>query len=89
MATREFLKTAEVLALAEKIKAAIQSREEAPKFRFSFGTLLASTLSVADFQLLERIEQEVGEEAANEWLCDVMVASGRYRAFPDGDVQAI
>ena len=77
------LETLEALKpTVQKIVDGLKAKDRVPGF-LTFPMFLAKVLVEADYTLLEKLENEAGEKYANDWLCDVMVLSGRYQR--DGD----
>jgi len=73
----------QVKALGEKISQGLREDPAPPKTQMSFGFWLADRLSLEEFRVLDKIEDEFGAIGANNWLVDVMASSGKYNA--DGE----
>ena len=71
-----------------KISAALRTEGSAPPIMFTLGAWLAKVLSSEDFDTLDELEREVGEEKANEWLAGVLAGTGKYKDEGDGEVSA-
>jgi hypothetical protein len=72
-------------ATEDKIINGLNKEEKAPG-PLSFPFFLAKVLVKEDFHLLGLLEEEIGEEHANGWLCSVMARSGKYTMHSDGTV---
>lgn len=64
--------------LGARIVLAMQLRPPKSGARIALSYWMAEELTQADFELLGALEAEKGAAAANDWLCGVLVRSGRY-----------
>lgn len=46
-------------------------------------------MTSAERSLLNAVERELGEEGANEWLCDILVSTGHYEHDGAGYVRPV
>ena len=75
--------------VGEKIENALRSAKSVPGSKLTFGFFLGFRLNDEDFKVLDVYKAKHGEEAANEWLSNVMVRSGRYASDNEGNVSAL
>jgi len=72
-------------AVFTKITAALSADPNPPSSMSTMGFWLARNLEAKDFEELDAVEQKLGEEDANRFLCDAMERSGKYGWDPVTD----
>lgn len=76
----------DVKALGEKITESLKKMETLPSSRIDYAVWLQETLSVEEHIFTGIMEARWGEDKCNDWMCDVMVASGKFVRDSEGHV---
>jgi hypothetical protein len=74
--------------VAENLRRQMRMTLHTPS-RWQLPLWISRNVTRRDSAIIGRIGRELGADAANDWLCEVLVSTGRYRHAGDGFVQAV